>query len=233
MNCYQHSEVPAVAFCRTCGRSLCAECKRVANGTVYCQEHVPAVAPPAVSGAYYSAAPSAPAADASPGLAFTLGLIPGVGAIYNGQYGKGLVHAVVTGLLISIMETGAAEDAGALFGFVLVAWWLYMAMEAYHTARKRRAGEVVDEFSSLINLRAGGSGFPTGAVLLITIGVVMLLNTLEILRFRHLIRFWPLILIATGGYMLYMRMAGAHSTTPTSSSNTALNTGVAPGEEPR
>ena len=35
-----------------------------------------------------------------------LGLIPGVGAIYNGQYAKGLVHAVVFGLLVSAIANG-------------------------------------------------------------------------------------------------------------------------------
>ena len=35
----------------------------------------------------------------------------------------------------------------------VVAWMAYMAFEAYHTARKRRMGEPVDEYSSLINLR--------------------------------------------------------------------------------
>jgi len=34
-------------------------------------------------------------ADVSPGLALFLGLIPGVGAIYNGQYAKGMVHAII------------------------------------------------------------------------------------------------------------------------------------------
>ena len=33
----------------------------------------------------------------APGLAFALGFIPGVGAIYNGQYLKGLVHALIFG----------------------------------------------------------------------------------------------------------------------------------------
>jgi len=40
--------------------------------------------------------------DVSPGLAFFLGWIPGVGAIYNGQYAKGLVHAVLWGVLVSL-----------------------------------------------------------------------------------------------------------------------------------
>ena len=39
---------------------------------------------------------------------------------------------------------------------MIIAWWMfYMAFEAYHTARKRRIGEPVDEYSSMLNLRGG------------------------------------------------------------------------------
>ena len=34
-----------------------------------------------------------------------------------------------------------------------------MAFEAYHTARKRRMGEPVDEYSSLLNLRGSRTRF--------------------------------------------------------------------------
>lgn len=210
MNCYQHSETPAVAFCRTCGRALCAECKHTTLGTVYCPEHAPVEAS-AAPAAQPMAQPyvSRPVSDVSPGLAFVLGLIPGVGAIYNGQYGKGLIHAVITGLLISILDASDGQGLGPILGMLLTAWWLYMPLEAYHTAKKRQAGEVVDEFSSIVNLRVANSGFPTGAVLLMGLGVLLLLNTLDILHFRHLIRFWPVVLIVMGAYMLYMRVSGA------------------------
>ena len=55
----------------------------------------------------------------SPGFAFLLGLIPGVGAIYNGQYAKGLIHVVILGLLISITSSGAAGDLEPLFGLLI------------------------------------------------------------------------------------------------------------------
>ena len=55
-------------------------------------------------------------AGASPGLAFLLGLIPGVGAIYNGQYVKGLMHVVILGILISIVSSGSAGGMEPLFG---------------------------------------------------------------------------------------------------------------------
>jgi cell wall-active antibiotic response 4TMS protein YvqF len=205
MNCFNHSEVPAVAFCRNCGKGLCADCRRVAQGTVFCEEHVPAVAASTVA----RPAPSPVLADTSPALAFLLGLIPGVGAIYNGQYAKGLVHAIIFGLLVSIISSGSADGMEPMFGTLIAAWYIYMPLEAYHTARKRRAGEPVDEFSSIVNLRGAHSRFPVGAVVLIALGVLLLLNTLDVIHFRHMIRFWPVILILAGGYMLYTRMQAA------------------------
>src|SRR5689334_5573888 len=121
MNCQNHPEVPATAYCRTCGKPVCDECRRDAFGTVFCAEHVPAPAPPPPApgpaftpppppGVAYTAPPPIPGApgyvyaDVSPGLALFLGMIPGVGAIYNGQYAKGLVHAVVFGIIVSIAD---------------------------------------------------------------------------------------------------------------------------------
>ena len=42
MNCVNHSDAPAVAYCRTCGKALCEVCRQPAQGTIYCAEHIPA-----------------------------------------------------------------------------------------------------------------------------------------------------------------------------------------------
>ena len=101
MNCVNHAEVAATAFCRNCGKALCQECQRSAEGTVFCVEHEPA--PRLAPGSARPATPPAPVSGVSPGLAFVLGLIPGVGAVYNGQYMKGFVHVLILGLMISIL----------------------------------------------------------------------------------------------------------------------------------
>src|SRR3954447_17634291 len=44
MNCQNHPEVPATAYCRNCGKPVCEQCRRDAFGTVYCEEHAPAPA---------------------------------------------------------------------------------------------------------------------------------------------------------------------------------------------
>ncbi len=213
MNCENHPDVPAAAYCRTCGKPVCAECRREAFGTVFCAEHVPAPADAGPSPAaapppgYQPAARSAyPYPEISPGLAFFLGWIPGVGAIYNGQYAKGLVHAVIWGILVTITNSDAVHGMEPIFGILICAWMFYMAFEAYHTALKRRAGEAVDEYSSILDLR--GHNAPVAGITLVLLGVVMLLYTLDLFDFERVVRYWPVLLIAAGGYLLYGRFVG-------------------------
>ncbi|MBI1791669.1 MAG: hypothetical protein HYR60_29415 [Acidobacteria bacterium] len=208
MTCAKHPETAAVAYCRSCGIGLCEGCRRTGNGIIYCAEHLPAGAseapPPAP-------APSPAPGAGNPGLAFLLGLIPGVGAIYNGQYAKGLVHAIVFGLLISI----GSSSPGAMEPMVVmmtIAFVFYMAFEARHTACKRLQGAVVDEFSSLVDMKGGSSN--AGAITLIVVGVVFLLNTLEIVHLRQVVKFWPVLLIALGASMLYSRIRSESGGTP-------------------
>jgi TM2 domain-containing membrane protein YozV len=222
MNCVNHPDLPAIAYCRSCGKPLCEACRVGVGGTVYCQEHAPvgATSTAADDSSPYTASPyTAPApppvgtrpvpdAGASPGLAFLLGLIPGVGAIYNGQYVKGLIHVVVLGILISIVSSSeAAGGLEPLFGMMIGVWVFYMAFEAYHTARKRQLGQPVDEFSSLVPLHGQRASFPVGPAILIAVGLLFLLNNMEIIRFSQIIRYWPIALIALGVYMLYERLS--------------------------
>jgi hypothetical protein len=146
--------------------------------------------------------------DVSPGLAMFLGIIPGVGAIYNGQYAKGIVHAVVWGVLMSIANSRAAHGMEAIFVMSVIAWMAYMTFEAYHTALKRRRGEPVDEYSSLIDLRGQRSHVPVAGIALIALGILLLLHTLDLLDFEYVARFWPVLLIAAGAYLLYGRFSG-------------------------
>ncbi len=82
-----------------------------------------------------------------------------------------------------------------------------MAFEAYHTAKRRRVGQPVEEFSGLVPLRGRSAKFPAGPAVLIIVGVLFLLNNLDILSIRQLFRYWPIALIAAGVYMLYERLS--------------------------
>jgi hypothetical protein len=229
MNCTNHPEVTASAFCRACGKAMCQECQRPAMGSIYCAEHLPVTSNPSFStppppprpdpGGYASSPYSAPAASAPlppyetgahPALALILGFIPGVGAIYNGQYAKGLIHAVVFGLLVSIVSSSRGPGTLIpLFSLLIAAWVFYMAFEAFHTARKRRYGVSVEEFSSLFDVRPTQGRFPAGALLLIGLGFILLLDTTDIISMEQIERYWPVGLILVGLYLLYVRLSPA------------------------
>ncbi len=135
-----------------------------------------------------------------------LGLIPGVGAIYNGQYAKGVIHVVIFGTLISIVESGAAGGFEALFGMLIAVWVFYMAFEAYHTASRRLRGEPVDEFSSLFPAGATKGGPLMGPVLLILLGVLFLVLTTFPQWTRVIFKMWPVLFIGIGVYLLLARL---------------------------
>ena len=130
MDCVNHVGVNATAYCQTCGKALCAGCTRnAASGQILCEPcwtawqgyQQPFVAPP-------SSGPN-------PSAAAVLGLIPGVGAMYNGQFFKGLIHVVIFAVLVSI------TDHYGIFGIFIGAWVLYQSFEAYHTAKAIRDGQ--------------------------------------------------------------------------------------------
>lgn len=206
MSAEPQPDVKITGYCRACGRALTEATMRMAQGTIYCEDHVPAGPPPPGDSPYTRPAPPPVPEGASPAAAFLLGLIPGVGAIYNRQYAKGIIHVIILALLFMAADSGPGSVT-PLFVLSIMGFWFYMAFEAYHTAQNRRRGIPVDEFSSLMPT-AGGSRFPIVPILLIVFGTVFLLDTLEIYEIRRLVRFWPVLMIGLGVYLLIVRFRG-------------------------
>ncbi len=204
---------PVIGYCRASGKPLTAENAEYVNGILYSREEAEKLKQrtqaQAPGSPYNEPMVSVPrsTADISPGWAFVLGLIPGVGAIYNQQYAKGLMHIIIFATLVSMADrpTGAAS----FFGFLIAGWFFYMPFEAYHTAQKRQRGLSVDETSGLIDLPTGMRKLPIGPLLLIIMGVVFLLDNLGLLRIDDMMRFWPVLLIAAGVIMLMQRLQAA------------------------
>jgi hypothetical protein len=135
MNCVNHPEAAVSAYCQNCGKGLCAACVRTMQGNVYCEQcfaaRIPG-APGAPSGAYPPGV-GVPV-GANPGTAALLGFIPGVGAMYNGQYIKAIVHVIVFVVLIGL------ADRYGFFGILIGFWVLYQVFDAFQTAKARRDG---------------------------------------------------------------------------------------------
>lgn len=208
MNCQFHPDRPATAYCRTCGRPLCADDQRDIYGVIYCQDCLarpygqPASAGAAAGPAQPAAAPAnVPAANApSPGLATVLGFIPGVGAVYNGQYFKAFVQVVVFAFLIAMTDSGG-DAAGAFFGLAIAAFYFYMVIDSYRTAKQMRDGVPVQDFFAF-----GGSSqqfnAPVAAIVLIVIGGIFLLRSLGFFYYDFSRYLWPGALIAIGVILL-------------------------------
>jgi TM2 domain-containing membrane protein YozV len=220
MNCANHPDVEKVAFCRTCGKPLCANCTRSVHGVIYCESCLaarlegvqPNVAPPAagfVPGT--QAVVPVPVGGPNPALAGVLaGFFPfGVGAVYTGQYAKGLAHLVIFTMLILGASSGS-EAMGVVCGLGIAGFYLYQIIDAVRSARSLQLGlQPPDPFGLGTTFSAGEkvdvSKVPVGALVLIGLGVIFLLHTLDIWDFSaH--RIWPLILIGIGGFLLFRRL---------------------------
>ncbi len=222
MNCANHAEAPAVAYCRTCGKPLCANCTRPVKGVIYCEDclgakmqgTVPPPAPGFVPGSYASPAisavtPATPAASGGPNPALAgvlAGFFPfGVGAVYTGQYAKGLAHLAIFVLLIAGANAAGEDNSTALgvfCGLGIAFFYVYQIIDAVRTAKAiQTAQPVPDPFGLASTFGAGekieASKIPTGAIVLILIGVIFLLHTLGLAAFG-IDRFWPIILIMLG-----------------------------------
>ena len=122
----------------------------------------PGYAPPYAPGYGYPGSPQPPVPGApNPGLAILLGFIPGVGAMYNGQFAKGIAQIVIFSILTSL-SSHAHDPLDVIFGLLTAGWYFYMVFDSYQTARARRDGLVLPDPFGLNNIgeRFGMPGNP-------------------------------------------------------------------------
>jgi hypothetical protein len=95
MNCANHPDVAVAAYCQSCGKPLCTACIRSVGGVIYCEPCLAArLSPGSSSGSFGGNLFTDPNnLHAHPMLAGLLGFIPGVGAMYNGQFVKALASS--------------------------------------------------------------------------------------------------------------------------------------------
>ncbi len=225
MNCANHADASAVAYCRTCGKALCANCTRPVRGVIYCEdclgakmEGVPAgtagfvpggTSPTTFSPAASGQVPTPPPGSGSgpnPAVAGILaGFFPfGVGAVYTGQYAKGLAHLAIFGLLVAGCNVSSSEALPIICGIGLAFFYVYQIIDSVRSARAIQVGQPAPDPYGLAATFGGGAKIettkiPLGAIILILLGVLFLLHTMGLeLGFD---RFWPLLLIVAGGWM--------------------------------
>jgi hypothetical protein len=202
MNCAYHPEVEHVAFCIKCGKPLCTQCVRQVQASIYCESCLAEVSAPRVP----PGATPPPIGSSSPEAAFVLGLIPGVGAIYNAEYFKAALHLVIFATLVTLVDS--VRGAGEFFlGLLAFGFYVYMPFEAYYTAKKRKlAREGIDLVTPFDQLNDQFGQFGSlelwGGVALVAVGILFLLDNFGIVSFDRVAQFWPVLLILVGVFFI-------------------------------
>ena len=212
MKCANHPNVDSVAYGGLCGRALCTECKHEVHGMLYCENCLASRLQTPIFGTQ---------AGPSPGVALALGFIPGVGAIYNGQVIKAMVQVLIFGSLIAVADR-VGEPMDTIFRLGAAAFYFYMVIDSYQTARAKQLGQPAPEWFGLGDIKMNA---PIGAALLIGLGALFLLDNLGIPVFHHIGRYWPVLLIVIGVILLQRRIGGGQTPPPPSTDARSLAKG--------
>jgi TM2 domain-containing membrane protein YozV len=200
MTCAVHADREATGYCRNCGKALCPECTREVRGALYCEDCLSnLLAAPLGPGGPGAAASSARSA-VNPGLAATLGFIPGLGAVYNGEYVKALIQVLIFGGLIAGLSSDMPSGYTAFLGIALGCFYCYMPIDSYRVAKARQLGQA--EPGAMVDAKGAR---PIGAFVLILMGVLFLLSNFNLLQADWFEKGWPIALIALGGWLIWDR----------------------------
>ena len=199
MSCAYHLTNRAVVQCSRCGRPLCPACDHRIRGFPYCQDCI-------VTGVellqHQQTRPGTSQFVRRKTSAFVALLLsfvcPGLGAAYNGQTSKALVHFTI---FASFFQMATVTDGTAFFVLGVIGTWLFAAVDAVRTAQLIRAGFAPDAEQDAISRRLYGNPL-AWAVTMISLGTVFLLHTLFNVQLP-VREFLPVVLVLLGGYMLF------------------------------
>lgn len=193
MNCAYHANNMAVVGCNGCGKPLCPACDHRIKGFPYCQDCI-------VSGVELlrdrenSSYVPLVKKQTSPILATILSFIcPGLGAAYNGQTSKALVHFAV---FVGLFQMAILTRGTAIFVLGFLGMWLFAALDSWRTAQLIRAGVTPVGAEDLIYKRLSGNPKLWGVVLAL-LGITFFLRDRLVLQ-----TILPVLLIGLGAYLL-------------------------------
>jgi len=192
MNCAYHPSNVSRVQCASCARPLCVACDHRIKGYPYCQDCI-VLGIENLSRHYSNQSKS----KSKGRLAALCALLPGMGAVYNRQNIKAVVHFITIVGLFTLSDMHVLEGFFFLGGMVA---YFYSIMDAYRTGRLIAEGEspAADEerFKRSLTRRA-----PTIGIILIVAGLLFVAQSIFgfSLSFARLL---PVGLIILGGYLL-------------------------------
>src|SRR2546430_16865935 len=138
MTCNYHQKTAATVQCSQCARPLCLACDHRIRGFPFCQDCI-------VAGVEMLRYQQSRTTDAhvirrqtSPFIAMFLSFfVPGLGAAYNGQTSKAIVHFAI---FASFFQMAVVTDGVTFFVLGIFGTWLFAAVDGCRTAQLMRGG---------------------------------------------------------------------------------------------
>ncbi len=153
----------------------------------------------------YDRAPRRNTARKSPALASILSCMPGLGQVYVGYYQQGFINILIVAGTIAALASGSIHGMEPFFGVFLAFFWIFNMIDAnrramhYNSVKSGKGGEDVPD--SFAMPTAGGSLF--GGVVLVLFGVLFILDLNFDVSLSWIKDWWPVLLIAFGGNLIY------------------------------
>src|SRR5215213_3048287 len=205
MYCSYHPLNVSHAQCGSCGRSLCTVCDHRIKGYPYCQDCI-VMGVEGLSRRNHHAGGSRKSAR----LAALCAVLPGMGAVYNRQNLKAIVHFVS---IVGLFQLTDVHFFDAFFALAGVVFYFYSILDAYRTARRIAEGESAagdeEQFKQALIKRA-----PVIGVVLIVSGLLLFIRIVQPFFFSvSLGKLLPVGLVILGGFLLtrYFKRSGGEN----------------------
>jgi hypothetical protein len=131
--------------------------------------------------------------EKNPSLAAFLAIFPGMGAIYNGNFLKGITYVLIFSVLI-VLTSNAQDPDAVVFALMIGGFYIFQIVDSYNEAGRMNQNIAIGEESA--GSKEDLSLFSAVAVLVI--GIIFQLANFDLLTYRQVTRLWPLALIAFG-----------------------------------
>ncbi|HTY61085.1 MAG TPA: DUF5668 domain-containing protein [Acidobacteriota bacterium] len=197
MKCSYHPAVESQESCNACNKPLCADCSHKIKGKAYCQDCL-------IEGASWAATiKGLKLPSDSPRRAALCAVIPGLGAVYNGEYLKAITYFAVWAALAML---GGRVSGVFIFGSIVFV--IFTMFDAYRSAeamvRKQLKSIPVSETARDDKTIVGWGIF------LIILGVFFLVESM--IPFDFFRKLWPLVFVLLGAYLIYRALQNGKST---------------------
>ena len=131
------------------------------------------------------------------GAAVLSALCPGVGFFYIGNVMKGVAYILIFASLIVLQVESRRANEHVIFGLLIAAFYIFQIFDSFNEAKKTQYSELVEETNGKEEVSL------TAAVIILVIGVFFQLAELNVIRYRDISKFWPIILIALGAKFIF------------------------------